>query len=659
VSTARPYFLSLLLLVAGCDEDAATPSATPVAPAPVPDAGPGAELGRLEGLSGEVRLERGGKTLPAVAGPLHGGDAVETGAGGAATVRFPDGRSVEVGPDARFAMGEDSGGIVMQVERGIILSRVPAAAARPSSPGAKKVTLSILTPFGLTRVGSDAPSEVSVAVEKDAGRVEVRLGAIEFVGKDGQELRAAQGEAVAVAGGKAELVRTPRVVELAPIPVTVRLGAGRAEVRPQGTVRWRPVKKQGEVLSPGDGGRTRPGGTAVLALEGSSSVLSLGSGTELVLESAGQGGSTDEARVDLRQGGLGLQLAQGRTSRVVLPGLGLEGSGAGLEVRRTATGYRVDAFTGQVTLVRGESRQPLRAGERATLEGASGVARVEPLAPSPLALSTGEGAEVYHQGLSEVAFTWEGEGAARVEVATDAGFTRPVLTGTVFRPFVNVSAPARGTLYWRVRREDGTEVAKGSASFAPERPSKDLDRVRNVVPEGPEKTTIFYQDKPPAVTFTYGEEAAAAKYRVAVYRVGALGTPVAERTVPDTRAALDAGALVEGSYLWSVTPLSASGAQLKGGRMNKLELVYDNSVPELVVASPRNGTRAAEKVRATGVAPVDARLSINGRPIPLDGKHRFSTWVEPVGTPPMLVFKMNRPGAPEVHTVRTLKPRGP
>ncbi|MCY1016054.1 hypothetical protein [Pyxidicoccus sp. MSG2] len=658
MSTARPYLLTLLLLAASCDEDAATPPAPPAAPAPAPDAGLGAELGRLEGLSGEVRLERGGKMLPAVAGPLHGGDAVETGAGGAATVRFPDGHSVEVGPDARFAMGEDSGGIVMQVERGIILSRVPAG-ARPGSAGTKKVTLSILTPFGLTRVGSDAPSEVSVAVEKDAGRVEVRLGAIAFVGKDGQELRAAQGESVAVVGGKAELVRTPRVVELAPIPVTVRLGAGRAEVRPQGTVRWRPVKKQGEVLSPGDGVRTRPGGTAVLALEGSSSVLSLGSGTELVLESAGQGGTTDEARVDLRQGGLGLQLAQGRTSRVVLPGLGLEGSGAGLEVRRTATGYRVDAFTGQVTLVRGDSRQPLRAGERATLEGSSGAARVEPLAPAPLVLSTGDGAEVYHQGLSEVAFTWEGEGAARVEVATDAGFTRPVLTGTVFRPFVNVSAPARGTLYWRVRREDGTEVAKGSASFAPERPSKDLDRVRNVVPEGPEKTTIFYQDKPPSVTFTYGEEASAAKYRVAVYRVGALGTPVAERTVPDTRAALDAGALGEGSYLWSVTPLSASGAQLKGGRMNKLELVYDNSVPELVVASPRNGTRAAEKVRATGVAPVDARLSINGRPVPLDGKHRFSTWVEPVGTPPMLVFKMNRPGAPEVHTVRTLKPRGP
>jgi hypothetical protein len=611
------------------------------------------ELARLEGLSGEVRLERGGRTGPAAEGPLLGGDAVETGAGGAATVRFPDGRSVEVGPDARFALGGDAGGVVMTVERGIVLSRVPAG-TRPAGP---RVTLSILTPFGLTRVGSEAPSEVSVRVERDAGGVEVRLGTIEFVGRDGQRVRAAEGESVAVAGGRLEVTRTARVVELAPIPVTVRLGAGRAELRPKGATRWRPVSREGEVLAPGDGVRTRPGGSAVLALEGSSSVLSLGSGSELVLEAARQGDTTDEARVDLRRGGLGVQLARGRTSRVVLPGLGVEGGGAArLEVRRTESGYRVDALTGQVTLVRGEARQSLRAGERATVEGEAGAPRVESLAPAPLALGSGEGAEVFHQGLDAVAFTWEGEGEAVVEVASDAGFTRPVLSGTVFRPFITVPAPARGALYWRVRRGDGTEVARGSARFAPERPARDLARVRNVVPEGPERTTIFYQDKPPAVTFTYAQEASAARYRVAVYRAGALGAPVVERTVTDTRAALDAGVLGEGSYLWSVTPLSASGAQLKGGRMNKLELVYDNSVPVLVVSSPRNGQRAGPRVRATGVAPVNARLSINGRPVPLDGKHRFSTWAEPVGAPPRLVFKMTRPGAPEVYTVRTLKP---
>jgi len=661
VNSVRPLFLALLVLTVGCDEESAPPiSSPPVAQAPAPDAGPGAELARLEALSGEVRLERGGGTGAASAGPLYGGDAVETGAGGSATVRFPDGRTVEVGPDARFVLGEDAGGIVLQVARGLVLSRVPAAPRAEGAAPEPTVALSILTPFGLTRVNAGEPSEVSVQVEKDAGRLEVRLGTIEFVGKDGQQVRAGEGQTVEVAAGRAELVaRSPRVVELAPIAVTVRLGAGRAELKPKGSVRWRPVRREGEALAPGDGVRTRPGGTAVLALQGSSSVLSLGPNAELVLEAAEQGGTTDEARVDLRQGELGLKLADGRTSRVALPGLVLEAGGlSGVEVRRTASGYRVDALTGQVTLVRGGTRQALRAGERATVEGEAGAPQVEALAPAMVALGAGA-VEVFHSGLPEVAFTWEAEGEALVEVAWDAGFTRPVLSGTVFRPFINLPAPGRGTLHWRARRKDGTEVAAGSASFAPERARGDLGQLRNVVPEGPEKTTIFYQDKPPAVTFTYGEEPKAARYRVAVYRVGALGTPVAERTVTETRAALEAGVLGEGSYLWSVIPLTSSGAQLRGGRMNKLEMVYDNSVPVLVVSTPRQGQRAAERIRATGVAPVDAQLSINGRPVPLDGKHRFSTWVEPVGSPPMLVFKMMRPGAPEVHMVRTLKQRGP
>ena len=651
-AVCRGFLLLLLLAASGCDRDA-----EPARPEVV-DAGPGEVLGRLEGVSGDVRLERGGQRRPAAEGPLYGGDAVETAEGGAATVRFSDGRTVEVGPDARFAMGKDSGGIVLQVERGILLSRVPAGAKRPGA--GSKVALSIRTPFGLTRVGAEEPSEVRVQVAEEAGRVEVRLGAIEFIGRDGKTVRATEGDAVEVAPGRTELVRRgARVMELAPIAVTVRLGSGRAEVRPQGASRWRPVAKQGEALKPGDGVRTLRGGSAVLGLEGSASVLSLGPDAELVLTSAEQGGTTDEAHLDLLRGWLGMQLARGRTSRLVLPELQVEGGGeARLAVRRTAAGYLVDALTGQVTLVRGADRQALRAGERATVGAASQAVRVEPLAPAPLALGVADGAEVFHSGLTEVALTWEGEGEAQVEVAEDAAFTRPVLSGTVFQPFLNVPAPARGSLHWRVRRKDGTQVT-GRASFAPERVVRSLARVRNVVPEGPEKTTIFYQDKPPSVTFTYGADASAARYRVAVYRAGALDTPVAERTVTETRAALDAGALGEGNYLWSVTPLSAAGAQLKGGRMNKLELVYDNSVPELVVSAPRNGQPADARVRAAGVAPVDARLSINGRPVTLDGKHRFSTWVEPVGSPPVLVFKMTRPGAPAVHTVRTLKQRGP
>ncbi|HYI01173.1 MAG TPA: hypothetical protein VD972_34785 [Hyalangium sp.] len=646
-------------LVSACGDDPPPPTPPP-GPTNQPTTQPtlpsqevsGGSLARLEALKGEVQLERGGKMSPAAEGPLMKGDALETGLEGSATVRFSDGRMVEVGPNARFVLDEDTAGIVLRVARGIILSRVPATPKGRQGPA---VELRILTPYGLTRVGGEQASEVSVSVGPEEGRVEVKMGAIQFVTKDGKELAATAGQSVDVSAGRAELVTGPqRVLELATIQVTVRADSGRVEVRSKGSSQWRTAKKGTQKLAAGDGVRAR-GGTAYLSLEGSASTIALASGSELVMEGAGQAGSQDEARLDLRQGSVTLKLAPERDSRVVMPGLTLESAGAAdLKVRRTADGFDVAARAGDVVLVRGDSRKPLRAGEQATVAGQA-EAKVGPLAQAPLSLPTVENVQVFHRGLPEVQLTWEGEGDAVLEVASDAAFTRPLLRGIVHQPFANVPAPERGKLFWRVRRPDGTEVTKGSASFAPERAPKDLARVTNEVPEGPEKTTIFYQDKLPVVIFTYSPEPQAAKYRIAVYRNGELSKPVAERTVADTRAPLEAGLLREGNFLWSVTPLSRSGQALRGGRMNKLELVYDNSVPVLVVSAPKNGQRSGKRVRAVGVAPVGTKLSINGRSVALDGKHRFDTWVEPVGVPPVLLFRMQNAGAPDVYVVRTLK----
>jgi hypothetical protein len=658
VSSFRPRIVSALclLLASACgDEEPLPPPAPPPAVAvaqkpaevAVPDAGM-VELAQLVGVTGEARLERGGKQSPAVPCPLSRGDAVETGADGAVTVRFADGRTVEVGPDARFVLEEDSSGVVMAVSRGLVLARVPA----DRTPGAAgpSVQLTLLTPFGLTRVGSDG-GEVKVDVGPDEGRVEVLLGTVEVVAKNGQTVRAEQGQ---VASVKVEGVTT-RVLELAPVEVTVHAGTGRAEWRQKGSARWRGVARNGEALKSGDSVRVRQG-TALLKLEGSQSTLSLGSGGELVVEDVARAGSTDEARLDLLKGELGLMLAPGRASRVVLPGLSLESNGAArLEVRRTGDGFTVDSRVGDVTLVRGGARESLRAGERATVAGEA-TAKVEALARAPFALPSAERQQVFHRRPLEVALTWEEAGEVRVEVASDAAFKVPVLEGTARSGFVNVMPPARGSLYWRVKRVDGSEVAHGSATFGPERSAKgELDRLRNRVPEGPEKTTIFFQDKPPAVTFTCEAEQGAASYKVAVYRSGALGTPVVERTASAPQVPLEAGVLGEGSFLWSITPVGAVGRPLRGGRMNKLELVFDNSVPTLIVSAPREGLRAGPRVRVAGVAPVDAKLFVNGQPLTLDSKHRFNTWVVPEGRPPQVVFKLSRPGAPDVYTVRTLK----
>lgn len=138
-----------------------------------------------------------------------------------------------------------------------------------------------------------------------------------------------------------------------------------------------------------------------------------------------------------------------------------------------------------------------------------------------------------------------------------------------------------------------------------------------------------------------------------VYREGQLGTTVAERTVTENQLALPENTLVEGKYLWSVTPLDAKGAELKGGRMNKLHLVFDNAVSALSIKSPRNGD-SGKSLRAVGIAPVGSRLFINGKAVALDAQARFDTPVSAVGG--RVIFRLLHNGA-ESYTVRTVKTR--
>lgn len=666
-SLRRAWFFALgaAVALAACGEPDELPPPIPISPdasvaKPQPPAAPVQAVARLESLGGQVTLERGGTRAPAAPGDLFLKDAVETGPDGKAVVRFPGDRTVEIGADARLVLGSDKTGLVIEVPRGLVLSRVPADAAPAPAAGAAKapqVTLSILTPFGLTRVG-DEGSEVSVDVGKDAARVDVKVGSVEFVSRGGQATQVAAGDALDVTVGKVELTKREMVLE--PIPVTVVLGGGKAELKQAGGKVWRPVGKGGAPLGEGDSVRAREG-RPQLALAGSGTVLSLDRGAELTFGSSERKGGVEESHLDVVKGGLTLDLAASKKSRVVLGDVVLENDGGGqFGVARTRDGLEVSAVTGDVTLKRGDTAKKLAAGQVARL-GKEGTPEVHESARAELALPARGNLKLYHPGLPTVALTWDGgPGDYRVQVATDPGFTHLLASGVVHQPQITVALPRRGSLYWRASRADSdAEVGRGSAHAEPEPAQKDLARLRNEVRDGAEKTTIFYQDKdkPPAVTLTWHAEENAAKYRVAVYRAESLARPVAERNAAQPSMPLEAGILSEGNYVWSVTPLNPAGEELRGGRMNKLELVYDNSVPNLVITSPRNGepTGSGGRVHAAGVAPVGARLFINGRPVPLDAKSRFDTTVVAGGWPPMVVFRLSRPGSTDTYTVRTLK----
>jgi hypothetical protein len=269
--------------------------------------------------------------------------------------------------------------------------------------------------------------------------------------------------------------------------------------------------------------------------------------------------------------------------------------------------------------------------------------------------------KLFHSGLKRISVQWDEEGAKewRFQLASEPGFANPARDGVLHDPFISIPALPKGAWFWRVFKGNqavGDEHAKGQVFFGPEPPSADLSRLQNVVKAGDEKLTAIHfqdKDKPPVVTFTWDKDEGAAKYTLRVYRDGQLSSTVAERTVGERLVSLPENTLAEGKYVWSVTPLDGKGEALKGGRMNKLEMRFDNGVASLLIKTPRNGDAGGRAVSTSGVAPVGSKLYINGRAIELDAQARFDTSVAPLPGG-RIVYRLVSNGS-ESWTVRTVR----
>lgn len=643
----RPLAATLVLAflaAPGCEGDAPTSPPPAVATPPTPTPVARQALAQLEGPQGPVTLEREGAKRPAQPEALYAKDAIETGVDGAAVVRLGKDRVIELGPEGRFELDGQGTAVTLNVLRGLVLTRVPAR-AEGAPPPEDDVILTITTPFGLTRVGG---ASLSLTVGDDTATVDVKMGEIELVAKGGEVTKV-------TAGGQGTL-GTPR--ELPLMTMNLVLEGARAEFKAKDAKAFKALDARHlPALASGDTVRVKSG-TVGLAGDGEGARYALRGGAEATVGDSRRGAGREVTGLELKKGEVEVTAPAGQATRVeVGGGVALASAGGGqFAARRGATGLEVEAFTGDVSLEReGQPAVLVPAGSTAVTDKKGQVAVRE--APREAIAMPARGARLYHSGLKKVSLTWEpAEGVTdyRVQVASDPNFTNVVRDGVVHDTFITMPALAKGAWFWRVWRGD-TQHATGSVSFAPEARAQDLSRLKNVVPDGPETTTIFYQDKPPVVTFTWAAEEGAAQYAVKVYREGQLGTPVAERTVAELSAALPENTLVEGKYLWSVTPLDAKGAETRGGRMNKLLMVYDNAVPTLVIKTPRNGDPGGATVRVSGVAPFGSRLFVNGKPISLDEKARFDASVAPFSGG-RIVFRLMQGGA-EAYTVRTVRSR--
>lgn len=654
--SARSFLLTVAVLSAVSCRDFACGGCHrgPPPPPPQGDAGQSEaeakpqekQVAQLSQLTGKVTLERKSEPRKAKVGPLYLKDAVETGEESSVQVTFLSGPVIEVGSNARFSITEDENGMLLTVERGVFLTRIPewtSAAAKEAG------SLTIKTPFGITRLGN-GKGELTLSVTADDAKVDVKVGTVELISREGQRNTLA-------AGGSLSFGTIQRMMVLRPMFVSVSPRTGsRVELKAQGARSWSALKKE-MGLNEGDELRVRSGSSS-LSVAGGDTALTLENGADVTWGGTQAGSTSESTRIALNQGAVQVAFGKSKKSALQVGDAALTAdAGGGFTVQKDGKVLIIESSTGDATVQSGDTTQPLAAGQRARV--VNGQVTVENAAPVPVSVASKSGVTIFHPGVSDVALNWPGEkGNYRVDVSSDKDFKELVVSGVVHKNSVKVPAPKRGALYWRVFPTQGDEiVAQGNAHFAPEPTRQELERNRNDVPEGSDTTTIYFQDKPPAVTFTYKADPKAAQYRISVFNADQLDRPVSERVVKTDRAPLEAGTLTEGKYLWSVTPLSATGDPLRGGKMSKLDIVYDNSVPQLVVLSPKNGDRSSSSVHVNGVAPVGGKLYVNDRPVELDEKHRFDAQVAPVGRPPMVVFRLTRKAAADAITVRMLKSR--
>lgn len=612
--------LAAVLLAAaltGCPEE--PPPTPPPPPAPKP-------VAHLAEVEGRVALERDGGASATAKAPLFEGDVVATGPASRALLEDERGRQLELGEETRFRVGSSL--TALEVETGEI------AFLGDEDGGASWTGASLKTPFGRAVLKDGTAARVRVT--GTGLSAEVSIGEIQMDDVDGGVRQAKAGQRLEVGVGAIELDEPPPPEK--PAVVTLKVGAGKPQVKPKGATRFAPTTKDTE-LEAGAAFKVPKG--ARVQLEGSGFVLDVQPGGSGLVDSVQTLGGVSAVGLTQSQGALTMTLDGSQPAKVTLDGTELSG---GKETTATVTPAgkqkRIEVRAGELTVTRDGVTRTLKAGDTLTV-GAGPLEEPQAL-KAALTVPIGRKVRVSADRLGLVGLGLPDDGAHRVQVASDADFHALVVQGVAEKQVV-VPAPSRGELFWRTLDDAGQPVAQGRARFTPDTASqREVQAKTDSVAETGLKATIYFQRVVPTLTFTFAAADGAAGYQLRVYRAGELKAPLFEKKVTEPKATVESGQLVEGSYLWSASPLDAAGNETGGGRMNKLDVVYDNSLTTLHIASPKNGDKAGPGVVATGVAPLETTLAINGRPAKLDAQGRFSV---PVPKDDVVVFHLKSGGS--------------
>jgi hypothetical protein len=579
-------------------------------------------VAQVSALKGQTFVTRGGARAAATPGPVFEGDVLETGADGHALLSAK-GREVELLENSHFRVGATLADLALSLGELIF----------EESDGGDFATAA-----GAARTG--AGSKVRLQAHDGGTSFVVGLGTLELLDVvDGGASTLKAGERFVVGLGVLTL-------EDLPTPTSPPEGLKpKLKLTSKGTVMLKP--KSGPSAKVGSEGReldesgvftVERAGQLRAELEGA--VVEFDSGSKGSLE---PGKGDPRLSFTMQSGGARLFLTAGES--VLLGGkkslMVRAKVNSTVVVTATKAGPRVEVLGGETELtVEGGLPRNLQASEVATPKG-KGLDTGRRATPT-LTLPAGRNTHVYWARAGDVALTFPaGDGV--MEVANDPQFLS-LLVSAAGGELIVVPAPLKGALYWR-RRGD---AESSGARFERDEDATAVGAKSDTVAETGLKSTVYFQSAVPTLTFTFPPKEGAASWRFRVYAVSDLKTPVVDRRVNENRTVVESGSLKEGNYVWSAIAMDRAGLEAPGGRMNKMDIVFDNSVTRLVLSSPREGERAST---ATGLAPLGSRLSLNGKSVQVDSAGRFSV---PLGGSSLLVFKLVTKDGAESQWVRRL-----
>jgi len=621
---ALSLILPLLLVLWACKKEPAAPA--------TPTASTGPSLATLIQAQGQVSLRQGANTSAGAVGQkIYKGDVLTTGNASTARIQYVNGVEVRVSENSRFRIDGVPGALTLELEEGQIISTSPPDAG---------TGLTVRGRFGSAEIVTAAEMVFDLRSKKP--RLTLEYGEITVVDTKGEPVPIAVTEEIEFNIGKAK-PPPPAIVTTEEIVFVLKPLGGKARVRGAQEAAFTEVAAD----------QTRELGTGAvfeIPAQGSARLssrelqVSLEGGTEGKITAASRQGERGTYALQLSKGKAQLQFAGGQHTLKLADSKGevelKVTEQTAIAVNSPEAGSTVTVLTGQLELVADGKTTVLKAGDGMNRAAATPQAAPDP-APA-LVLPADAKARVFSDNVSEAGIQVpEAAGEPlRVEVAAEPSFRETLFAGRVGQRWVRVTPPSKGELHWRFLAQDGAPRAQGSARFQPDRGLSSLSgkSPRADVLETGLKASVTFQGAAPSLHFSFEAREGARSYRIRIYRANNPQKPLLERAASRTEYTLEPGALGEGNYLWYVAALGPGGEELTGGRMNKLELVYDNARRGLAVSRPRPGERVgASGVPVEGVAPIGSRLFVNDQQVPLDAKGRFSQRLPPTE---VLVFRL-------------------